>query len=209
MTPKQITPKTLITSILIALLLGTAIAYPIYVWAGTPPSKQGANEWGIVCQNLNFTSDLWHGTQNMTERLYGNYQNTPITTSKLTADEYWLTSTNITDILAYPEQPASYIIFGRDTDGDGIADIIYAKNGTTGKIDYQGTDAAIVVKNVLNSLPSERTNKVRVVLKGVFEITSQISLPDYLILDLSQAKLNIAYFHDNAIVANSKKYVEI
>ena len=36
--------------------------------------------------------------------------------------------------------PYDYIIFGEDTDGDGVNDIIYAKNGRTGQIEFQGTD---------------------------------------------------------------------
>jgi len=41
---------------------------------------------------------------------------------------------NRTDVLAYPSLPASYIIEGRDDDGDGVLDVVWAKNGTTGQI---------------------------------------------------------------------------
>ena len=61
---------------------------------------------------------------------------------------------NRTDVLAYPEQIASYVIFGKDTDGDGVYDIISAKNCTSGQIEFNRTDAATVIQLVLDGLPS-------------------------------------------------------
>jgi len=49
-------------------------------------------------------------------------------------------------------ETASYIIFGEDTNNDGIMDIIYAKNGKTGEIDFHGTDAATVIQNAIDAL---------------------------------------------------------
>ncbi len=43
---------------------------------------------------------------------------------------------------------ASYIIF-QDSGK------IYAKNGTTGKIDFQGSDASMVIQNAINALPDQ------------------------------------------------------
>ena len=47
---------------------------------------------------------------------------------------------------------ASYVIFGEDTDGDGVLDIIYAKNGRTGEIEFSGTDAATVIQEAIEAL---------------------------------------------------------
>lgn len=63
-----------------------------------------------------------------------------------------------------PAMPYSYEIFS-------INDIIFAKNGTTGQIDYSGTDAATVINAALASL----TTGGKVVLKhGLYIITSPI-----------------------------------
>jgi len=128
----------------------------------------------------------WSQTQTKTR-----ITETGIYAPTLNASEYWLSSTNVTDILAYPEQPASYIIFGRDTNGDGVYDIIYAKNGMTGEIEFNGTDAATVIQSTLNALTSGRTWKERIVIKGNFTISSQITLQSYVILDLRDAKLTL------------------
>jgi len=62
---------------------------------------------------------------------------------------------------------ASYIIF---TDGT----MVYARNGTTGAIDYNGTDAATVINSVANAL----TSGGLILLKGgTYSITSKVSLP--------------------------------
>jgi len=93
----------------------------------------------------------------------------------LNATQYFLENANITDILAYPEQPASYIVFGRDTDGDGVYDIIYAKNGTSGEIEFSGTDASTVIQQAINALPN---GKGRILIKnGVYSINQTIYLP--------------------------------
>ena len=49
--------------------------------------------------------------------------------------------------------PASYVVFGDDLDNDGVLDIIYARNGRTGQIDYKGNDASQIIQNALNGLP--------------------------------------------------------
>ena len=49
-----------------------------------------------------------------------------------------------------PEQEASYIVFVDSADGNKIK----AKNGTTGKIEYSGTDGATVIQSAINALPN-------------------------------------------------------
>ena len=46
-----------------------------------------------------------------------------------------------------PQQPASYIIYKDDLG------YICAKNGSTGKIDFRGTDAATVIQSAIDALP--------------------------------------------------------
>ncbi|MBW2672003.1 MAG: hypothetical protein JRD89_01140 [Deltaproteobacteria bacterium] len=54
---------------------------------------------------------------------------------------------NRTPVIKYPEQPASYIVFKEGS-------TIYAKNGTTGEIDFSGTDAATVMQAAIDALTS-------------------------------------------------------
>jgi len=42
----------------------------------------------------------------------------------------------------------------------------YAKSGKTGKIEYSGSDATMVIHNAIDALTSERTWKEKIVLKG-------------------------------------------
>jgi len=51
-------------------------------------------------------------------------------------------------------ESTSYIIFGDDIDNDGVLDFIYAKNGTTGHIDFSGADAYTVAQSAIDALPS-------------------------------------------------------
>lgn len=58
--------------------------------------------------------------------------------------------------------PAGYIIFKRGND-------IYARNGTTGVVDYSGSDAANVINNVIANLPS--TGSKIFIREGTYETT--------------------------------------
>ncbi|MHC1600099.1 MAG: hypothetical protein ACXQS5_04680 [Candidatus Methanospirareceae archaeon] len=53
--------------------------------------------------------------------------------------------------------PASYIIFGEDTNGDGIVDVVYARNGKTGEIEFRGTDAVTVMQKARDMMPEGAT----------------------------------------------------
>jgi len=54
-----------------------------------------------------------------------------------------------------PANGVDYIIYGKDTNGDGIADIVYAKNGRTGEVEMVSDDAKNVLEFVLqNSIVS-------------------------------------------------------
>ena len=69
-------------------------------------------------------------------------------------------------------QGYSYIIFGEDTDNDGILDIIYCKNGTTGRIDYSGTDASTIIQWAINQLINGRI----LIRNGVYKLNAPLNI---------------------------------
>jgi len=96
----------------------------------------------------------------------------------------WLSGTlyNRTDTLAFPEQSATFIIFGKDTDGDGVCDVIYAKNCTSGQIEFggpwdaggvDGSNASAVIQVAINTL----IYGGKVIIKnGLYLISSPIEI---------------------------------
>jgi len=72
---------------------------------------------------------------------------------------------------------ASYIIF---TDGTNV----YARNGDTGQIEFNGIDASQVIQSSINSLTSGRTWSEKIVLKDDFSISSTIHIPSYTEIEL-------------------------
>jgi len=79
---------------------------------------------------------------------------------------------------------ASYIIFKK-------GNVIYAKNGETGAIEFSGTDASTVIQNAIDNLTSGRTWKEKVVLRGSFTLSDTITIPSYTILDMSGSYLKL------------------
>ena len=65
-------------------------------------------------------------------------------------------------------ETASYIIFK-------VGDTYYAKNGTTGEIEFSGTDASQVIQSAINALPSEHGGTV-FLKAGKYIITHTIYL---------------------------------
>jgi hypothetical protein len=68
-------------------------------------------------------------------------------------------------------EEASYVVFGVDNNGDGVADEIYAKNGRTGEIEFSGTDASTVIQQAINA-----GNSI-FIKAGNYTITQTIKLP--------------------------------
>ena len=78
----------------------------------------------------------------------------------------------------------SYTIFT-----DGVT--YWAKNGTTGAIDYSGTSASTVIQSAINALTVGRTWKETVVLKGDLGYVHDITVPAYTTIEGSDAKLKL------------------
>jgi len=68
------------------------------------------------------------------------------------------------------QTPASYIIF---KDGD----VVKAKNGETGAIEFSGTDAATIIQETINCVASLGGGKV-LIKKGVYTINEMILVPN-------------------------------
>jgi len=100
---------------------------------------------------------------------------------------------------------ASYIVYKVGTD-------IRAVNGKTGHVEFRGTDAATVIQSAIDALTPGRTSKERIVLKGNFNITKHIKLPDFTVLDLTGAKLTLVaddYVIRNSDPTNGNRNIEV
>lgn len=88
---------------------------------------------------------------------------------------------------------ASYVI---NTDGtytwatryDGY--VAYGGSANRGGVD--GTDSSAIINACIGNLTSGRTQKETVALRGDFTISNMITIPNYTILDLTDAKLTLA-----------------
>jgi len=108
------------------------------------------------------------------------YNTSPLTQIKYNETTGYLDfngTMNFEQIHHYGET-ASYVIFGEDTNDDGVYDIIYAKNGTTGKIDFSGTNASWVIQNAIDAFPS--TGGKIYIKEGEYIIDSSIEVKSYL-----------------------------
>jgi len=68
-------------------------------------------------------------------------------------------------------EEASYVIFGVDKNGDGVADEIYAKNGRTGEVEFAGSDASTVLQQVINVL--SRGEKI-FIAAGIYNLSKTV-----------------------------------
>ena len=116
-----------------------------------------------------FTTELWSG-QLQAENITGMHWYTYRGGSLL----------NRTDVIAYPEQTATFIIFGKDTDNDGTYDIIYAKNTTSGQIqfggewDASGVDGANASATMRAALGSCSGGESIFIKRGTYPINTQL-----------------------------------
>jgi len=105
------------------------------------------------------------------------------------------------------EEGASYIIFKK-------SDCYWAKNASTGDIEFGGTnnaggvsgqDASAVIQAALDALTPGRTWKEKVVLKGDFGLTKKINLVEYLILDIQGKLYPSSSFSDSYFLYGENK----
>jgi len=79
-------------------------------------------------------------------------------------------------------QPYAYLVFNNATSN-------YAINGSTGQIQYSGSNIITVIQSCCNSLTAGRTNEEIVKVKGIFTgVANYFTVSSYTILDLREAK---------------------
>jgi len=103
---------------------------------------------------------------------------------------------------------ASYVISGEDTDGDGVLDIIYAKNGRTGQIEFSGSDAATVIQQAIDAL----TNSGKIHIKsGKYYLYSPIVINKPIVLsgDSQYATFLIGANHNDFTLKLQANYIVI
>jgi len=92
-------------------------------------------------------------------------------------------------------ETARYVVFKK-------GNVIYAKDGENGTIEFQSSDAVSVIQQALNSLTPGRTWKEKVLIKGMFTITDTIKIPSYAILEI-QGELKLANGINKNMIENS------
>jgi len=115
---------------------------------------------------------------------------------------------NITIVSGSFTETASYVIFK-------VGDTIYAKNGTTGEIEYSGTDASQVINNAISSASSSGGGVI-FLKAGIYTISSPIIMKENVRLcgetdsKIAQPAVQIkasATFSGNAMVITEYTYV--
>jgi len=193
--------KTVICLFTLIIFLSSAIiAQQIQVYQISTQVRQLNELQQWLYDNYGVTSieELKTKLRQQTE---GQYRGNPFVTSlypgQLQAENItgmhwytWLSGTlyNRTDVVAYPSQPARFIV-------ENVSGTVIWKDGTNGTVYATGTtptEATNIINWALGNLTSGRTWKEKVVLKDDFEVSDTIDLVDYLILDLTQARVKLA-----------------
>jgi len=94
-----------------------------------------------------------------------------------------------------PMNAYDYIVYGKDTNNDGIVDITYAKNGRTGKIEFSDTDASNVIQNVIDEVYNNGGGNI-FVKEGVYKITSTLKLRSGVTLEGVKYKSILKLYND-------------
>ena len=150
--------------------------------AAVPQSTVRTTGGGITTYVGNFvnaTTGYYMGTN----QIISPTRAATFTTMTLSGD--LLNTYNVTQTLQYPQQPASYII---STDGTTI----YAKNGTTGAIDYSGTNAATVINAALTNLSPIRTWMESIKIIGEYTTTASLNIQSNTIVKID-GQINQGY----------------
>jgi len=149
-------------------------------------------EYGLRYTGNPFTTALYPGqfqAENITGMHWYTYLNSDLQ--------------NRTDVIAYPSQPARFIV-------ENVSGTIIWKDGTNGTVYATGTtptEASNIINWALGNLTSGRTWQEKVVLKGNFAVKSTIIVPSYTFLDLYDAKLTLAADVDMFTVENDAWWV--
>ena len=85
----------------------------------------------------------------------------------INATEYWWGSHNRTDVFANPQMPYSYEISVENG-------VVKAKNGSTGQIEFSGSDAATVIQSAINALTSGGKIFIK---RGYYYLSSSLTIP--------------------------------
>jgi len=152
--------KTAALLTIIIVLSFTTIIQQIQIFSLQSRFDVVESESGMRYSGNPFTTALYQG-QLQAENITGMHYYTYISG----------TLYNRTDVIANPEQVASYIVW---TDGTNV----YAKNGTAGQIEFSGTDAS-VINSAINALPSD--GGVIFIKQGVITGDITISRPRVII----------------------------
>jgi hypothetical protein len=127
---------------------------------------------------------------------YGIYGCTWVnSTSFAGAGQLWWDGQNRTDVVANPAQTASYIVY---TDGTNY----YAKNGTTGQVDFSSADASLLITRAIGNLATDRTWQQEILLMGNITLDSVIKLPSFTKIEV-QGELSLKPNSDCYIFTNS------
>ena len=112
---------------------------------------------------------------------------------------------NRTDVIAYPSQPARFIV-------ENVSGTVIWKDGTNGTVYATGAtpaEATNIINWALGNLTAGRTWKEKVVLKGNFTVASRIDLVSYLTFVLD-GKITLASGTDTDLIfASGKSYIDI
>jgi len=142
--------------------------WPVPLSAPTLDTGHGANELYAMDQNVTTSSNVTFNSVKASRWVNAS-------SFKLNKD-LWYGTSNRTDTIQFPEQAASYIIW---TDNSTGTPTYYAKNCTTGQIDYTNTDAATVIQAAINTL----TNGGLIFVKsGEYRLSTSIQLISNLII---------------------------
>jgi len=90
--------------------------------------------------------------------------------------KFWWNGQNSTDILKYPEQPVSYVIFKSGS-------TYYAKNVSSGKVEYSGTDFWTVVSNAINTTYNANGGGKIAIRAGTYLVSKTIVMQENIILE--------------------------
>lgn len=139
--------KRIVGFILLFLLAGTAIG-----WAAIPQNTIRQNQ-GLTFPTVNATDGYYVGVnQVITAGLDASFDEL-----NLTGD--LINTFNVTQIIQYPEETASYVIWEQ-------GGTYFSKNGTTGTIDFSGIVATTVINDTWVAMP----NGGRIFFKGLIDL---------------------------------------